>query len=480
MRHRKVALLLSLATLGAAACKKESDSLVVVALTATDPGAVTASSVSIMVAGVEQTFTLYAGLSSVPIQVGVYVPSSVVGSVPVTATAPEYGYYACLSGATTTDISGAGVTVYVGLSLTQAPSCASGTGGTTGTGGSGTGGSGTGGSGGGPTLTSCQEYEHNDPSDPPCVDGINGQYVSDTRIHSVAFSPDGTLFATAGDDGRVKIWSFDGAGLSETSHVIPTSGVSFAAFTPDGSLIVAGSQSGLVTYGVPGWSLYEGLSGTTGNIVGLAVSADSQYVISISDANYLYVHALSNPAAPFKTMLAASPLGLVLSPSSTATDLTIAVSFATGRAEILDVNVTSGALTPEDAFTVEQDGAAAGVLQYSPDGTMLAIGDADGHIQFWSIPLVGFTPTGTALSFTKNGVASNVGGLAWTPDSLYLAAATGTLGYGGAASTWRVASRTQIANVVPTEFPLSVTFSPSGAALGIGEVSCGKVMVCTN
>jgi hypothetical protein len=34
--------------------------------------------------------------------------------------------------------------------------------------------------------------------------------------------------------------------------------------------------------------------------------------------------------------------------------------------------------------------------------------------------------------------------------------------------------------VVPTYYPASVTFSPSGSALAIGEVTCGKVMLCAD
>ena len=103
-----------------------------------------------------------------------------------------------------------------------------------------------------PSLTACMEYDHNDANDAPCDDD-NG--ISNWEIWSLAFSPDGRLLATAGDDGRVKIWNFDGHTLTASGHVISTNGQTYVAFSPDGATLVVGSNGKLVTYNTASWTL---------------------------------------------------------------------------------------------------------------------------------------------------------------------------------------------------------------------------------
>ncbi len=64
----------------------------------------------------------------------------------------------------------------------------------------------------------------------------------DDRVQKVAFSPDGSRFATACDDGTARI--FDprtGTELARLDHGGP---VTSAVFSPDGSLIATGGEDG--------------------------------------------------------------------------------------------------------------------------------------------------------------------------------------------------------------------------------------------
>jgi hypothetical protein len=517
-------------TLTAFGCKKTQESLVVVAMTATDPNAAMLISASVSVAGVSRTFTLATGLSPSAISVGVYVPSEVTGPVSVAVTATGRGF--CFSGAAAPEpqILSAGTTVNAMVALV-ATGCGSGgaagssgnagsggigsgasggssgstggsgvvgggagagggtggriaSGGTRGgAGASGTGGGGAAGSTGGavgggvvnpPSLTKCTEYDHNDASDPPCDDANE---ISDWTIWSLAFSPDGKLLATAGDDGRVKVWSFDGAKLTATGHVLSTGGATFVAFSPDGSLLAEGSQNGVVVYNVANWTIHATLGGIAGNVNGVAFSPDSQRVVSTDDTSHLYVHAIAAPGAPFSsTALPASPYTLALSPVATPAQSWAAVGFATGRCEI--DNVASANPEFQSAFVVTSDASYTSGLQFSPDGTLLAAGGGDGILRFFQFTTG--SSVGTSLTFSKNGNVNGVNGVAFSPGGKYVAVAAGSFFAGGSASIWAVASRSNAGAVVPNYYPESVAFSPSGGALAIGEVACGKVLLCAD
>ena len=151
------------------------------------------------------------------------------------------------------------------------------TGGATGTGGATAGG--TAGAGGGsvtpPSLTACTEYDHNDVNDAPCDDSHRA--ISNWEIWSLAFSPDGRLLDHWGRSwpGQ-KIWNFDGHTLTASGHVITTNGQTYVAFSPDGAMLVAGSNGKLATYKTSNWTLGPTFTGVTGQVRGVAVTADSQ------------------------------------------------------------------------------------------------------------------------------------------------------------------------------------------------------------
>ncbi|HZL21675.1 MAG TPA: hypothetical protein VFG23_28345, partial [Polyangia bacterium] len=361
---------------------------------------------------------------------------------------------------------------------------ATGTGGAAGTGGgsggaAGTGGAAAGGSGGAvtpPSLTACTEYDHNDAGDPPCNDN---QGISNWEIWSLAFSPDGRLLATAGDDGRVKIWNFDGHTLTASGHVISTNGQTYVAFSPDGSTLVAGSNGALVTYKTANWTLGPAFTGVTGQVRGVAVSADSQRIVTIDGAENLYVHTLVSGGTPVVYSLGVYPLSLSLEAGSSATKIAGAVGFDTGRAATFQISGSTISLV--SAFTVETS-TSVDVLAaaFAPTGTLLAVGDDDGELQFWPNPVSNGNASGTALAFATKGNVNGVDGLSWSRDGAYLAIAAGTPYFGGSASIYAYPARTQYGAVVPTYYPVSVAFSPSGSALAIGEVTCGKVMLCAD
>ncbi|MFD7778849.1 WD40 repeat domain-containing protein [Streptomyces sp. NPDC059753] len=67
----------------------------------------------------------------------------------------------------------------------------------------------------------------------------------DAAVYDVAFSPDGSLLATAGQDGSLRLWD-PATGLMVREPLDHSDSVMAVAFSPDGSLLATGSADGAV------------------------------------------------------------------------------------------------------------------------------------------------------------------------------------------------------------------------------------------
>ena len=92
-------------------------------------------------------------------------------------------------------------------------------------------------------------------------------------------------------------------------------------------------------------------TGVTGQVRGVAVSADSQRIVTIDGAKNLYVHTLASGGAPVTAALGVYPLSLSLEAGSSATNIIAAVGFDTGRAATFQY--TGCTITALSAFTVQ-------------------------------------------------------------------------------------------------------------------------------
>ena len=70
-------------------------------------------------------------------------------------------------------------------------------------------------------------------------------YAHAGKIEAIAFSPDGSKFATAGDDGQVRVWN---TGTRQPAGLTLSHGeaVTSVSFSPDGQLLATGTTDGVV------------------------------------------------------------------------------------------------------------------------------------------------------------------------------------------------------------------------------------------
>jgi len=439
------ALVAAVLAAGALACGKTTESLVVVSLTSATPVA-SPGPVTVTVGGTTRTFTV-ASLSSTPTSVGVYVPESVTGTVAVSV---EVAAQSCAgwSGTGSANIPAAGASVGAAVPLTAALAC------------------------------TCREFDHRAAGAPAC-DLSATPHIADAYITGTAFSPDGRHFATAGDDGRIKVWRFDGTTLSPEAE-IPLDGGGKVAFSPDGRLIAAASWSGagnpVAVYDVPAFTLHQTLNGATDFTIDVGFTPDGQHVI-VLEADGLGSGALLSFSLVSGHVTAGAigdldPITLAVSRVAGA-GIPIAVSSSDGRAGV--VNFAQDGFSAPMVFDVTSDGSTTWAVAFSPDGTLLAAGGEDAAFDFWQQPFTSTTPTGAPLAV---GGGSGINGLAFSPDGKYIAVAAGTIGR--EVSFWSVAAGAKLASYVPSYVPASVAYAPDGGAIAGGELYCGKVFLCTH
>jgi WD40 repeat protein len=271
------------------------------------------------------------------------------------------------------------------------------------------------------------------------VKPIRALAAHDNVIIGFAFSPDGTLLATAGLDGTAKVWQISPDGLSPLMTLYGhKSEVNDVAFSSDGTRLATASNDGSVRIWdiTPnGASEWFTLAAHSDRIRRFGLSADGKYLATASQdmakvwelASGRELVAIRDPGGPL--------FGVDISPDGSR----LATGGTDNVARIWKLNLTPGAASAELVRTLS--GHAGGppvggifdglnTVVFSPDGAKLATGGVDKFAKVWDVE------TGQELlSVLVDTDGSGVTRLAFSPDGRFLATASDDLPSGSSLAT---------------------------------------------
>jgi len=265
-------------------------------------------------------------------------------------------------------------------------------------------------------------------------------------VHSVAYSPDGTMLASGSQDGTVKLWE---VASRETITTLEghTRGVNYVLFSPDGTTLASGSGDGTVklwevaseenitTFEGNWTSDYYSIAFSTDRVILAAGSEDG--TVRLWDIATGETIATLEGHTQRSTHTAFSPDGKKL--FSTSYDKTL---------RLWDLD------TKKNIITLRNRSASSAA--FSPDGTILASATED------EIKLLDIATQNVATIRHMSSVLS----VTFSPNSTSLASGT----VSGAVLLWHVASGERIATFERNWGDIySVSFSPDGTTLASGS-----------
>jgi WD40 repeat protein len=244
-------------------------------------------------------------------------------------------------------------------------------------------------------------------------------------INALAWSPDGRLLASGHDDGTIHIW---GSGAFEEKSIIKNvnSGILALAWSPDGSLLAsAGADGDVKLWEIATIKQRFVLKKHTGIVYALAWSPDGKLLASGGKDTTVRIWG-SNTGEQygvFEDLVLKKRINEIVQSSSQNLSLFFPVVFALAwssdgrilasgsRANVRIWNSVTG--KPEDEINFAGEGGVTS-LAWQPDGHLLAIGVGMGQIWLWHQVLKKRVPF-------PIGHKNEVRALTWSPDGKFLA-----------------------------------------------------------
>ncbi|MEZ2303144.1 MAG: TIR domain-containing protein [Microcoleus sp.] len=201
--------------------------------------------------------------------------------------------------------------------------------------------------------------------------------ASTQAVNSLALSPDGKTLASAGIDGRIRLWNTSsGYPTHQKLNALPNgliAPLNSVAFSRDGKMIVSGDEDGTIRlWDISGKLMGQRLKGHQGNVWSIRFSPDGKTIVSSGEDGTIRLWDTNgNPVGKPFTGHKGGIRAIALSPDGK-------TIVSGGKDKTVRLWTRQGQLIGQP-WTGHEDEVAS--VAWSPDGKTIASGSNDGRIR---------------------------------------------------------------------------------------------------
>lgn len=266
-----------------------------------------------------------------------------------------------------------------------------------------------------------------------------------SEVTSVAFNDDGSRLAVGDLAGDTTLWNTQTPiGFSASGNAV----VKSVAFSPGGATLATGSSGGSVTL----WNAADASEASpplsdVGSVSGIAFDPDARTLAVASDRKSVTLWNVSDPSAPRRLPVPSHAYSVVFSPDGQL----LASGDAGGEIRVWR-------MAPQVRVVATLNGhVSIRSVAFSAHGKTLAAGDDEGKVVLWNLA--------TRKPIGRISDGAKVNSVAFSPDGAYLATGDDA----GNVQVWSVTPLKKVASFDDRSSVYSIAFSPNGRTLATGD-----------